>query len=81
MMQCEYVTTLLVGNDLLTLLPDQWMNSGATNEMLQRVPIQERATETDICLVHCNASSLTPTARHLLKLLKREFEYHHIRSA
>lgn len=82
-MQCEYVTALLAllaGNDLLALLPDQWVDSGVTNGLLQKVPIQERATETEICLVHRSASSLTPAARHLLKLLKREFEYHRNRN-
>ncbi len=58
-------------SDLLTMLPEQWLEFVATRELLQPIYIAERLPAPPICIVSRARLPLTPAAEYLADLFRR----------
>lgn len=66
------VTLLTVANsDLLTILPQQWLEFEPTANVIQRIDIAEPMIAAPVCIVRRCDMPLTPMAEHLSDVVRR----------
>ena len=58
-------------SDLLTMLPQQWLDVLKSTGLVQEIRVQESLTSATICTVRRAAMPLTPIAEHLSDLFRR----------
>jgi len=73
-MQAHSVLTSIVSvthSDLLTLLPDQWMEFSITRESVQKIDVSEPLPTMPLVIVRRAGLPLTPAADHFCDMLRR----------
>lgn len=66
------VTVLTVANsDLLTILPQQWLESPMTVGMIEALELDEVMNSAPICIVRRHGLPLTPMAEHLCDQMRK----------
>ncbi|MDF7775608.1 LysR substrate-binding domain-containing protein [Sphingomonas sp. AOB5] len=58
-------------SDLLVMLPEQWLDSPLTRELLDCIPVVEALPGAPICMLHRARLPLTPAAEYLSDMLRR----------
>lgn len=67
---------LAANSDLLTMLPQQWLDFLETGGLLRRIPIREELGSATICSVRRARLPLTPVAEHLWDLFQKAAANH-----
>lgn len=62
-------------SDLLMMLPEQWLDSSLTRNMLVCIPVREELPAPPICIVRRARLPLTPAAEYLADMLRRSAAY------
>lgn len=66
------VTVLTVAHsDLLTILPQQWLESPLTDGMIDALELDQPLTSASICIVRRHGLPLTPMAEHLCDQMRK----------
>lgn len=66
------VTVLTVANsDLLTILPQQWLETSMTEGMIEALELDEPMVSAPICIVRRHGLPLTPMAEHLCDQMRK----------
>lgn len=66
------VTMLAIANsDMLTILPQQWLEFTATAQLMAAVPIERPMFAPPVCIVRRRGLPLTPVAEYLCDLMRR----------
>ena len=66
------VTLIAVANsDMLTILPQQWLNFSGSSAVMAALPIDEVMMAAPISIVRRRDMPLTPMAEHLCDLMRR----------
>ena len=63
--------TVAASSDLITILPQQWLNFAEVTGLLAPIAISERLAAPPICIVSRATLPLTPAAQHLSDLFRR----------
>ena len=63
--------TVAASSDLITILPQQWLNFAEVTGLLAPIAISERLAAPPICIVSRATLPLTPAAQHLSDLFHR----------
>jgi len=74
MAQCQSalsILTLLIGSDLLAMVPKQWVESPLMQDHIVPIRVRERFAAPPIMLVHRAGLGLTPAAEYFVTLVQR----------
>lgn len=76
---CEYATalvSLLACTDMLSIMPRQYAESNALDNLFVAIPVREELPGPDIVLVQRAGMPLTPAAEYMLTLIRRHISYY-----
>ena len=73
--------TALLSTDMLVMLPDQWVNTPLTQDLMVAIPIQETVAGAPMTLVRRSSVPSTPASEYFCDLLRRAASHQNVPAA